>query len=111
ATTESLELVFLKDAQDLGLGARVHVADLVEEQGAAVGELELAATLVGGARECALLVTEELALDELGGDRGAIELDEGAVGALGVIVDRAGDELLAGAVLARDQDAAGGGCG
>ena len=43
----------------------VHVADLVEEQRAAVRLLELAAPLLRGAGERALLVAEQLALDQL----------------------------------------------
>src|SRR5690606_12303425 len=66
--------------------------------------LELAETLLGGAREGARLVPEELALDELGGHRGAVELLEGLVGASAAAVDRARDELLARAALARDED-------
>jgi hypothetical protein len=53
-------------------------------------------------------VPEQLALDQLGGDRRAVELDECSVRALGVVVDRSCNELLARAVLAGDQHAAGG---
>jgi hypothetical protein len=38
-----LDLLLLQDAQELGLQGWRHVADLVEEEGAAVGQLELAA--------------------------------------------------------------------
>ena len=47
---EPLELVLLEHAQDLGLRAGAHVADLVEEQRAAVGLLEAAVALLVGAR-------------------------------------------------------------
>ena len=53
--------------------------------------------------ERAALVAEELALDELLGDRGAVDLDEGLVLAARVLVERAGDELLARAALAGDE--------
>ena len=43
---EALELVLLQHAQELGLRARAHVADLVEEQRAAVGLLEAADALL-----------------------------------------------------------------
>src|SRR5439155_25580062 len=39
---DPLELALLQDAQDLGLRLRPHVADLVEEERPAVGDLELA---------------------------------------------------------------------
>jgi hypothetical protein len=85
------------------LSVEAHVADLVEEQRSAVGELEAAALLLYRARKRAALVTEELALDQLRGDRGAVHFDEGAVRALRRAVDRARDELFAGAGLAGDQ--------
>ena len=52
------------------------VADLVEEEGAAVGELEAAGTGADGAGERPLLVPEQLALEQGGGDRGAVDLDQ-----------------------------------
>ncbi len=59
----------------------------------------------------AVAVAEELGLDEVFGDGGAVELDEDAVAAEGFGVDGAGDELFAGAGLADDEDAAVGGRG
>ncbi len=56
-------------------------------------------------------MAEELALEEGVGDRGAVDLHEGFAGALAPGVDRAGHELLAGAVLARDEDARVARCG
>ena len=44
---QGLELALLQDAQELGLQGRAHGPDLVQEDGAAVGEGELA-LLVGG---------------------------------------------------------------
>ena len=57
-----------------------------------------------GAGEGALLVAEELALQQARGDGRAVELDEGALPARAEIVDGAGDELLAGAGLPADED-------
>ena len=48
-------------------------------------------------------MTEQLALDQLLGDRRAVDLDEGLVLAERVAVDGASDQLLAGAALAGDQ--------
>ncbi len=39
---DPLDLALLEHAQQLGLQARAHLADLVEEDGAAVGRLEAA---------------------------------------------------------------------
>ena len=63
---DALELAVLQDAQQLGLRRLVQVADFVEKDGAAVGQLELAAAQRRRAGERALLVAEQLALDQLG---------------------------------------------
>ena len=47
------------------------------------------------------LVPEELALEDAIGEGGAVELHEGPLGARAVLVDGGGDQLLAGARLAR----------
>src|SRR5262249_53334119 len=57
-----------------------------------------------GAGEGAAAVAEELAFDEVAGDGGAVEGDEGLVGAGGVGMNGAGDDFLAGAALAGDED-------
>ena len=80
-----------------------HVADLVEEDRAAVGLLELADLLLGRAGERALLVAEQLRFDQLLGNRGAVDLHEPLAAAEAVAVDRARDELLADAALAEQQ--------
>src|SRR5690606_5335175 len=72
---------------------------------ATVRLLELARTVRVRTRERALHVAEQFALDEFRGDRRAVDLDERLVAARRQPVDGSRDELLAGAVLARDQDA------
>ncbi len=64
--------------------------------------LEAADTSTRRARERAALMSEELAFDQLFGDRGHVDGDEAAVAALAVIVQRARDKLLAGSGFARD---------
>ena len=78
-------------------------ADFIEENRAAVGQLKAAFAFVGGPGEGSLFVPEEFAFDEVLGQGGAVELDEGAVLAVGVAVHRVGDEFLAGAVFALDK--------
>src|SRR5690606_6766055 len=68
------------------------------------GLLEEARLVELGAREGALHVAEELALEERLGEGAAVDGDEGAVRAVGVRVDGAGDQLLAAAALALDED-------
>ena len=61
---EPLELLLLQHAQQLRLELERNVADLVEEERAAVGELEAADLLRDRAGERAALVAEELALEK-----------------------------------------------
>ena len=77
---QPLELLFLKHAQDLRLRALAHVPDLVEEERAAVGLLEPADAQPVGARERALLVAEELGLEQVLLQRRAVDLDERTFG-------------------------------
>ena len=103
AAADPLDLALLDGAQQLGLEVELQVADLVEEQRAAVGQLELADLLAHRAGERALLVAEQRALDQLAGDGGDVHRDERPVGRLGVAVDHPRHQLLAGAALAADQ--------
>src|SRR5438105_4395919 len=94
----------LEHAQQLDLELHRHLGDLVEEQRAARGELEISVPLLDGPGERAAHVPEQLALDEAGGDRAAIHRHELAGVALRKLVDGVGDLLLAGAALADEQD-------
>ncbi len=102
---DARHLARLQGAQHLRLRGQAHVADLVEEERAAVRHLELAPAARARPREAALLVAEELALDELGGDRGAVHLHERARRPLRLTVDLLRDELLAAPRLAQDEHA------
>ena len=94
----------LERAQQLGLEPDVHLGDFVEQQRAAVGLLEAADAAGDRAGEGAFLVAEEFGFEQGVGDGGAVHGDERPVGAGGLGVDVAGQHLLAGAALARDED-------
>ena len=98
-----LHLALLQHAQQPHLGRGRHVADLVEEDGAAVRRLEQALLVAGGAGEAALHVAEQLALEQGLGQRRAVHRDERLVLARAAVVDGAGHQLLAGAALALDE--------
>ena len=93
----------LEDAEELRLGPGPHLANLVEEEAALVGHLELPELLLVGVGEGPLLVAEELALEEGLGDRRTVERDERAAAAGALVVDRLGDELLPRAALTGDE--------
>ena len=72
----ALELALLQDPEELDLHGPRQVSNLVQEKGAALGKLEPAFPRCNGARESALLMTEQLALDHPFGQRGAVHLHE-----------------------------------
>ncbi len=100
-----MKFAFLQDAQQFRLGIGMQIADFIEEQGAAVGQLKLAATLYGRAGEGAFFVPEQFALDQLAGNGRAVHFDEGPLGEGARLVNVGGEKLLAGAGLADQQDA------
>lgn len=100
---DPVELAIGQHAQQAGLGVGRHVADLVEEQGAAVGLLEAAAALVGRTGEGTFLVTEQLGFHQVLGNRRHVQRDERRCRAWAVAVQRMGHQLLAGTRFAIDQ--------
>ena len=101
-----LDHLLLQRAQHLGLRLQAHVADFVEEQGAAGRHLELAAAVGDGAGEGAARVAEQLGLDQLLGDGGAVHLDERGAVPVAERMNLPRDQLLARPVLAGNQHAA-----
>ena len=103
AAAERGDLAFLQHAQQARLQRRRHVADLVEQQDAAMRLPQVAACAVpAGARERAFFVAEQLRLDQGIGQRRAIDRHERPVPPVAVGVDAASDQFLAGTRLALD---------
>ena len=94
----------LEYAEERHLERGTRVADLVEEDAAAIGLDEEPGAVLGGSGERAAHVAEELDLAQLVGDRTEVHRDEAAARRAAVGVDRLGHELLAGAGLAVNQD-------
>ena len=88
----------------LGLKIHRHVRNFVEEERAAVGELEAADAIRFCVGECALHVAEKLAFENAFGQAAGVDGDERPSDARRKSVERARDHFFAGAVLARDQD-------
>ena len=84
-----------------------HVADLVQEQRAAVRRLKKSLAIFVRAGERALHVAEQFGFQQRLRKRAAIDGDERRLRAGAIFVDGAGDQFLAGAALAGDQHAAG----
>ena len=92
---QPLDLALLQDPQQLALQAQFHLGDLVEQQGAALGEFELAGPGLVGAGKGAPFVAEQHRLQHVFRDGRAIDGHEGLgrPGRVGVQV--AGKDLLA----------------
>src|SRR5581483_2637832 len=101
---DASELARLDDPEELDLRLRGELADLVEEERAAARDLDEAEPQLARAREGALLVAEDLAVDEVALEPAAVDRDPGPVAARRLGVERVRDELLAGAGLAHDED-------
>ena len=86
--------------------SRLMRGDLVEEDGPLVGRLEEPFLQGHGAGEGALDVAEQVALEQVGRQGAAVDGDERGLGPVRVHVDGPGDELLAGAALALEEDRA-----
>src|SRR6185436_15941011 len=100
---DTLVLALLQHPQELGLQLEGKVADLVEENRAAVGDLEPPRPIAQRARERAAHVAEELALEHLARDGAAVDAHERLLRPSAAFVDLPRQELLARAGLARNQ--------
>src|SRR2546425_1223066 len=101
---QAADRLLIQRAQQLALELGREVIHFVEEHRPALRDLEQAG--FGGLRvgEGAALVTEQLALEQLGGQGGAVELDERRGGTRAAVVQGTRQQLFAGARFAGDQD-------
>ncbi len=93
----------MQHAQQLGLHRQRQLADFVQQQRAAVGQLELAAALAQRAGERAAHVPEQLAFDQVLRQGGAVERNQRLLGTVRAGMDGLRDQFLADAGLAADQ--------
>ncbi len=100
---EPLDLARLEEAQELHLRGERQLAHLVEEQRPAVRRGRPPLARARRPRERALLVAEQLRLDERLGDRAAVHRHERPLRARAVVVDRPREPLLARPALALDE--------
>ena len=103
------DAVVLECPQQLDLGGQRHLADLVEEQGAAARLLEPPRVAGRRTRECAPLVAEQLGLDQRVRHRRAVERHERPVAPGRNLVEGTGEQLLAASRRPLEQHRGGGG--
>src|SRR5467141_511237 len=101
---ERLDLSFLQCTQELRLRGEGKVDNLIEKKASALCQLEPPLLSLMGPRERALLITEELRLDQGVRDRAAVDSDKWLLASGTQLMDRASDELLASAGLALDEN-------
>ena len=94
----------LQRAQKLCLDLQRHVANFIEEHGAAVGLFEQSFAVVISARKSAAPVAEEFALQQSGRQCRAVQCDQRMIAARAVAMDGARHQLFPGPALAADQD-------
>ena len=104
AVADALVGPLLEKRQQLGLEGRRQVADLVEEQSASLGRRDLARRVADRTRERSANVAKQLALQQFGRQARAVDRDERSRSVRAAEVDGAGQDALAGAALAAQQD-------
>jgi hypothetical protein len=101
--TDGEVAALLQHAQELRLERRAHVADLVEEKRPLFREREATTTICHRAGERTPDMAEQLRLEKIVRDRGAVHRDERLFPRIRMNVDRPRYALLARARLAPDQ--------
>lgn len=76
---ERLHLMILENAKELRLHGNRHIADFIEQERASVRFAKASRMIREGAREGAFHMSEELALEQFGGNGRAIDGDKGPV--------------------------------
>ncbi len=100
--SESAQLAIFEDAQQLGLRADRHFADLVEKQRAAFGEFKAADATLESSGESSLFVTKDFAFDQRFRNRRAVDGHECTRFSRAVFVNGACDQFLAGTAFSGD---------
>ena len=73
-TPQSLKLMFLQSAQQLGLQIETDITDFIQKESALICQLEPALLLHKGSGERALFMTKQFALYQPGGYGGTIQV-------------------------------------
>ena len=93
----------LEHTQEHGLGVKGQFAHFVEEEGAAVGFFEIALAVAAGVGVGALDMTEQFRVDRPRRESAAVHRQTRSVLARRVVVDDTAEDVLAHAVLTRDE--------
>ena len=103
ATAHGLDHPFLDGPQQLDLHVQRQVADFVQEEGAAMGQLEAADPVGHRTGEGAALVAKEFALNQFPGNGPAVHRYEVLFSARRAVVQGLGHQFLSGATFPNNQ--------
>lgn len=101
--TQRADFAFLQHAQQLGLQGQRHVADFIEQQGAAIGRIEQTGAVTISTGERAFAVAEQFTFQQVLRERRAVLHDERLGTARPAIVNRPGNDFLASAGFTAQQ--------
>src|SRR5262245_33129093 len=99
----SMKALLLENLEQSRLNRGIHVADLGEEHGAAVCDLEKARLARDRAGERATLVSEELGLEQFPAEPRAVEIDQRLRGPRPMAMKPGGEDALARPCFSPDQ--------
>ena len=103
ATADGLDHPLLDGPQQFDLHVQGQVADFVQKEGAAVGQLEAADPVGHRTGEGAAFVAKEFALNEFPGNGPAVHRHQVLLGARRAVVQGLGHQFLSGATFPNNQ--------
>jgi hypothetical protein len=92
----------LQNPQESNLSVQWQLADFVQENGSAIGQLEAAQPGLCGASECAFLVTKQLGRNQRRRQCGTANANKGVFSPRRSLMDRSRNQLFSGAGLPGD---------
>src|SRR5262249_31325688 len=102
--SHALEFLFLQHPQQFGLKRERKLTDFIQKDRAALRRFQLSFLLGDSAGERSFFVAEEFAFEQRLGYGCTVDRDKGSIRARTVAMNRARDEFLSCAALARDQN-------
>jgi hypothetical protein len=103
-TAQPLDLPRFQEAKEKALHAQAHLADFVQEHGAAVSHLETARSVTVRSREAPTLVSEEFRLEQAVGEGRTVDCDQRIRPPAAARVDQSGGDFFPGAALPRQEN-------
>jgi hypothetical protein len=98
--SDSIKLAILEHLEQFGLKSKIHIADLIQKNRAAIGQLKLSGITFEGARKRASLIAEQFAFHEFGWERCTIQFQEDLPSTKRMIVNVTRQDLFAHASFA-----------